>query len=434
MQLGYFSRLKSDSARWVEKGLIDSTAASAILSDVQSQKRGYSFATIIIILGVICLCFAAMTFVAANWDAMPKYLRVLLLLFAMWAAYGAAVFAKERGSPIISDFLIMCGCAIFGATIMLVGQIYHLQGKAEDAVLLWAGGTLLAALILRSSAALWLAIGLFTLWFMLENDFHYGSRAKVNFLYPVFWAMCCAAAYWLKAHKSAHSLMWGFSLWLGVTTLIYTQRHETIAYFLALYAGLFVLIALAILSLEKWQALDEFEAPFIGYMVMCIIGFTAVWVGLLSFEVEFFEELLILSAFNYTSTIICLVVALGMFAYAWSKKLVSVYDLGFCAFWIAASALATSNFGIQIPFLGEALSLGLAIWFIRMGDRQDIPSVVRLGYLAFGMVMLLIYFRTVGSLLDTTAFYLISGVLLVLGAIFVPRLFKLIRSNKEVTS
>lgn len=434
MQLGYFSRLKTDSARWVEKGLIDEATASAILSDVGSQKRGYSFSTIIIMLGVVCLCFAAMTFVAANWDAMPKYLRVLLLLFAMWAAYGAAVLAKQRGNPVISNFLIMCGCAIFGATIMLVGQIYHLQGKAQDAVLLWAGGTLLATLILRSSAALWLAIGLFTLWFMLDNDFHFGSRAEVNFLYPVFWVMCCATAYWLKAQRSSHSLMWGISLWLGVTMLIYTQRHDTIAYFLALYASLYVLIGLAIISLEKWQILDKFEAPFIAYLVMCAIGFTALWVGASSFDKEFFDQLQTLGSINYVPMIICLMIALGVFAYAGLKKLSSFYDLGFCVFWIAVSLFATSKFGVQIPFIGEALSLGLALWFIRMGDRQDIPSVVRLGYLAFGMVMLLIYFRTVGSLLDTTAFYLISGVLLVLGAIFVPRILKLIRSDKEVTS
>ena len=434
MQLGYFSRLKSDSARWVENGLIDANTASAILADVETQKRGYSFTTIIIMLGVICLCFAAMTFVAANWDVMPKYLRVLLLLFAMWAAYCAAIIANHRGSPVISDFLIMCGCAIFGATIMLVGQIYHLQGKAEDAVLLWAGGTLLATLILRSSAALWLAIGLFTLWFLMDNDFEFGSRAEVNFLYPVFWLMCCATAYWLRAQRSAHSLMWGFALWLGVTVLIYTERHDTIAYFLALYASLFVLIGLAILSLEKWQILRKFEAPFIAYLVMSAIGFTAIWVGASSFDKAFFDKLQTLDAIDYAPMFVCLIIALGIFAYAQSKKLNSVYDVGFCALWIAASLFATSKYGVQIPFIGETISLGLTIWFIRMGERQDIPSVIRLGYLAFGLVMLLIYFRTVGSLLDTTAFYLISGVLLVLGAIFVPRIFKLIRRDKEVTS
>lgn len=383
---------------------------------------------------MVCLCFAAMTFVAANWDAMPKYLRVLLLLIAMWAAYGAAVFARIRGNPVISDFLIMCGCAIFGATIMLVGQIYHLQGKAEDAVLLWAGGTLLATLILRSSAALWLAIGLFTLWFMLKNDFNFGSRAEINFLYPIFWLMCCATAYWLKAKRSAHSLMWGISLWLGFTVLIYTERHDTIAYFLALYASIYVLIGLAILSLEKWQILREFEAPFIAYLVLIAIGFTAMWVGLASFEEEFFNDLQTLGTINYIPMLVCLIIAIGIFAYARLNKLNSVYDLGFCGFWIAASLFATSNYGMQIPFIGEAISLGLTIWFIRMGDRQDIPSVIRLGYLAFGMVMLLIYFRTVGSLLDTTAFYLISGVLLVLGAVFVPRIFKLIRGDKDVIS
>ena len=228
--------------------------------------------------------------------------------------------------------------------------------------------------------------------------------------------------------------IWFKVLWLGVTVLIYTERHDTIAYFLALYASLFVLIGLAILSLEKWQILRKFEAPFIAYLVMSAIGFTAIWVGASSFDKAFFDKLQTLDAIDYAPMFVCLIIALGIFAYAQSKKLNSVYDVGFCALWIAASLFATSKYGVQIPFIGETISLGLTIWFIRMGERQDIPSVIRLGYLAFGLVMLLIYFRTVGSLLDTTAFYLISGVLLVLGAIFVPRIFKLIRSDKEVTS
>ena len=79
----------------------------------------------------------------------------------------------------------------------------------------------------------------------------------------------------------------------------------------------------------------------------------------------------------------------------------------------------------QIPFDTEFYALALSIWFIRMGWRQDIATVTRLGYFAFALTMLLIYFRTAGTLLGTTGFYLTAGLLLVLGAIFFPRLLRL---------
>ncbi|MFK5977329.1 MAG: DUF2157 domain-containing protein [Rhizobiaceae bacterium] len=436
MQLGYVSRLKNDSGRWVEKGIIDKDAAEEILAEVQSQKRGYSFASIIIMLGLVCLAFAAMTFVAANWDVMPRYVRVLLLISAMWAAYGGAVFANSSDSPVLADFLAMLGSAVFGATIMLVGQIYHMQGNAKDAVLLWAGGAFLAAIILRSSASLWLAIGLFTLWFALDLNIFFEVGREINFLYLLFWVACAGAAYWLKARRSAHLLMLGILFWMTITAMDLAVRDKTLTYFLVMYAAFYVFIALAIVSLEKWKVLHEFEASFISYMVMSIIGMTAFWVAASSFDGRFIIEVKTASVYlnSHVPMAVCLAIALGILAFGWNQKLNSKYDLAFCAIWIAASMYATSYLGFQIPFISEAVALGLSIWFISMGERQDIASVTRLGYLAFTMIMVLIYFRTVGSLIGTAGFYLVSGVLLVLGAIFVPRVFKALRKDKEASA
>lgn len=427
MQLGYFSRLKSDSQRWIDKGIIDKAAADAILSDVESHKKGYSFSSIVILLGLVCLGFAAMTFVAANWDAMPKYGRVLLLLAALWASYIAAIYANKRSNPLIADFLAMLGSAIFGATIMLVGQLYHLQGATEDAVLIWAGGTVLAAIALKSNASLWLSIVLFTLWFVLGHNFNFGKDGEINFFYPVFWLLCAGVAYWLHAYRSAHLLMLGMLFWVAVTVMTLSARHETLSYLFVVYASLYLGISLALISLERWKALKGFEAPFVSYLVMCVIILTAIWVAFSSFASDS-EKAEAWMLANHIPMIACLLTAGLVFALSWRY---SLYDVGFCAFWIGVALLITSSFGMQIPFLAEAASLGLAIWLIRMGDRQDIASVTRQGYVAFAMVMLLIYFRTVGTLLGTTGFYLVSGVLLVAGAIFLPRLFRLLRRNKE---
>lgn len=434
MQLGYFSRLKNDSQRWVDKGIIGEFAASEILADVQAQKRGYSFSTIVAVLGVVCLGFAAMTFVAANWDEMPRYVRVLFLVSNMWLAYFGAVIARYRNRPVLADVLVTLGCAIFGATIMLVGQIYHLQGKSEDAVLLWAGGTLLASFIVRSSSTLWLATALFILWFGIGIGNNLGKDIDINFLYLVFWALCAFMAYWLRAIKAAHLLTLGLVAWLGVTAIILTTRHDTLAYFLTLYCALFVCISFAIVSLQHWKIFHEFEAAFIPYMVICLIGLTACWIMFSSFEHDFAQKMAELNSINYPPVIACLILAVVIFIYGFRKKVPAVYDLGFCVLWVSAAIFITSSISSKIPFLSEAMSLGLSIWLIRMGARLDVANVTRLGYLAFAMVMLQIYFRTVGTLIGTTGFYLVSGVLLVLCALLLPRVFKMMRKNKAVAA
>jgi len=434
MQFGYLSKLEADTRLWVEQGIIDSSTASTMLDDVKSRKSGYSFSSIVIVLGVICLCFAAMTFVAANWEEMPKIMRVLLLLAAMWAAYGASVYADNRGYRIISDACVLLGCGIFGAAIMLIGQMYHLQGKASDAVLLWAGGSTIAALVLRSTGALWLAIALFTFWLVMSIEPLFGTnRAVINIFYPVFWLVCAALAYWLRSPRSAHLLAIGLIIWIAITVAILSDRHQTLSYGVALYGALYVGIALTLLSLENRQYLRGFEASIIGYLAICIIVLTAGWIGVVSFNENDKEILQAIDNLSFIPIAIMLILALGILGLAWTKKSRQIYDLVFCAIWIAAAMILTSSFGLRVPFLSEAFALGIAIWLIRMGGRQDIHSITRLGYTAFALVMLLIYFRTAGSLLGTSGFYLTAGMLMVLGAIFLPKFFRSRNKTPEVT-
>ncbi len=432
MQFGYHTRLERETQRWIEKGIIDPVTAVSILNESRSQKRGYSFSSIVIMLGVVCLCFAAMTFVAANWDEMAKIMRVALLLSGMAAAYLAAIVSDKRGSPIISDAFVLLGCGIFGAAIMLVGQMYHLQGKAEDAVLLWAGGSLLAAILLRASTALWLAIALFTLWMGWSYTEH--SRftdVQINYLYLLFWVVCAAVAWWLRSRMSAHLLIIGLIVWLAFTVAILTERHDTPAYLFGLYALLFVVIALAITSNEQGRWLRGAEATIINYMVLCIVGMTALWVAVVSADLTDKTLPNLFANSHLVPMIIMLVAALAILVNATTRKLPSVYDITFCAVWIAVALFALSSVGLRIPFLGEAFALAISIWLIRMGNRQDIATVTRLGYLAFAMVMLLLYFRTASTLLGTTGFYLTAGILMVLGAIFLPKLFRSRQEEKE---
>ena len=43
------------------------------------------------------------------------------------------------------------GIAVYGASIMLIAQMYHMEGNPPDAVLMWALGALLAAVLVRST-------------------------------------------------------------------------------------------------------------------------------------------------------------------------------------------------------------------------------------------------------------------------------------------
>ena len=438
MQIGYFRRLENDVQHWVNKGLIGSGTGDQLLAESKTRKGGYSFTTVVIMLGVICLGFAAMTFVAANWNEMAKITRVGILLGSMWLAYGISVFADRRDFPFVSDAFVLLGCAIFGATIMLVGQMYHLQGTTEDAVLLWAAGSVFAAVILRSPSALWLAIALFTLWLVIDVWDKINSQYDVNYLFLAAWALCAGLAYWLRAKFSAHLLMVSLLIWCAIALGIWTERYDTPAFAFAAYAALFMLIGLAIISLDgklksnMQPVLNGFEAPMIAYFAICIIALTSFWIAVVPDIFSNTSTIQMLANTKLWPMLIMLAISLVILVFGNKTQSSSIYDLAFCAIWIGVATLAVSSIGKSIPYLSEAFALAISIWFIRMGDRQDIPGVRRLGYLAFALMMLFIYFRTAGSLLGTSGFYLTAGLLMVLGAIFLPRLFGSKKSNEEV--
>ena len=93
-------------------------------------------------LGAVLFGFAVMSFVAANWNAMSKLARLLLLLATLWACYGGAAWLFQRQLPMFAQAAVLGGIAVYGASIMLISQMYHMEGSPPDAVLLWALGAL----------------------------------------------------------------------------------------------------------------------------------------------------------------------------------------------------------------------------------------------------------------------------------------------------
>lgn len=425
MQFSYHARLKRDAERWVEKGIVSEPVAQSLVRESLSQKKGYAFSTIVIFLGIVCLCFAAMTFVAANWEDMPRILRVILLLTALFAAYAAAVWFQMREREAVADALVLLGSGIFGAAIMLVGQMYHMQGAAEDAVMLWACGTLLAAAALRSTGALWLAIALFIIWLWFDIKPSLSTtKAEISFIYPLTWLACAAVAWWLAARRSAQLLAIGLIFWIAITLAILTERHDTGTFVAAFYLVSFLTLGFALLALEYGRLLKGFEPSVVGYLCAIIVVITAIWIAIVSFDAGGRDLARAVKSFHFVPLIPIFLLTCALAAMAYVRNSSKFYDLCFCAIWSGVALLLITPAGVSVPFFAEAYALGLSIWLIRMGWRQEIPYVSRLGYGAFAVMMLLIYFRTAGSLLGTSGFYLTAGILMVAGAFFGPKLLR----------
>lgn len=109
--------------------------------------------TVRTILGAAALLIAAgvFSFVAANWEAMPRGARLGLIALLMLAANVAGWYLRERTRFVSTgEALVVLGTLVYGAGIFLVAQMFQVRASWPDGFMLWLIGALAMAGALRS--------------------------------------------------------------------------------------------------------------------------------------------------------------------------------------------------------------------------------------------------------------------------------------------
>jgi uncharacterized membrane protein len=117
-------------------------AIDAAWKDVHARRSPFMGMSMMAVLGAVLVGVGVLSFVASNWDAMNNATRILIILAAMVGSYAAGWMLLQRGKKVTGRALILLGSIIYGAGIMLVGQMYHVQTNWMNAFNLWLIGVL----------------------------------------------------------------------------------------------------------------------------------------------------------------------------------------------------------------------------------------------------------------------------------------------------
>lgn len=350
---GYRKRLTSDFARWKANGWLTADGEVAIARELAGSGREFGLASALGILASVLLGFAVMSFVAAHWSDIPRGLRLAMLAGLMWGAYAAAGYFADRGARGLADAAIVFAVAVFGASIMLISQMFHIEGYAPDAVAFWAAGALLSGVLLRSNAALAFAMILIVVWWGMDVS----ERVVVNWTFLIGWSAVTAAFIWQRWQPGVH--LSGLALTLFVISLgfLLNKGH---AHGFVVALGL-VAAAGAIAAERIYPAWRGSSDATLGYAM------ATAFVGLIA--LQFFES-------RTTASLILI----------------------------------------------AALTLMLLLGAIAYGVSHERKAIVWLGYIGFSIEIMALYVHTIGTILDTSLFFLIAGVIVALLAGFAWRL------------
>ena len=146
--------LKTDLAHevssWVDKDLISKDQARVICNEydmdfdrLDESAKGYK---VLVALGYLFIGLAAIVLIGGNWDAMPRELRLFGVLAVTTITHGLGVRAMLRDQVASATGLFFLGNLFYGASIILIAQIYHLGEHMPDGVFWWALGCCCAVL------------------------------------------------------------------------------------------------------------------------------------------------------------------------------------------------------------------------------------------------------------------------------------------------
>src|SRR4051812_17612526 len=115
-------------------------------------------------LGALMLAASVSAFVAANWQEIPRLVRLVGILTVIAGCFIPALQLERRGMAGGAAAPITFATLCFGAGIALVGQMYHLPADWPAGAMLIALGGLIAAALTGKNGPLIVAFVAMTAW------------------------------------------------------------------------------------------------------------------------------------------------------------------------------------------------------------------------------------------------------------------------------
>lgn len=159
--------LQQEVRGWEQDGLVSHDQARAILARYTPESSGVSWGVILFsCLGAVIVGLGIILLLAYNWDQIPKYAKLGIVMGSVLAAHavGLRLFARNDRWQSLGEGICLLGTMLFGAGIWLVAQIYHMDEHFPNAFAIWGFGALALSLAMPSLPQAVLASVLLTIW------------------------------------------------------------------------------------------------------------------------------------------------------------------------------------------------------------------------------------------------------------------------------
>lgn len=183
--------LASEANRWVGKGLLSEKQAQTILklygTELPTGEQRAIGTTILLFLAALFLGLAVVEIISANWDEIPRVLRMISLIALTVGINGLGIRSMLRKKEKLGRIWLFVGALFYGISIMLIAEIYHLGEHFSDGLYWWALGILPLALWTRSILIMFLTFVLSLSWLLIDSSGGFFPASFPFFIAAFFW-------------------------------------------------------------------------------------------------------------------------------------------------------------------------------------------------------------------------------------------------------
>ena len=422
---GYRQRLEADLTKWVADGVISGVAAQSIRTARFGEEAESRLPAIFAMLGALMLAASVSAFVAANWQEIPRLVRLTGILTLIAVCFPIALQLGRRGMPWGADAAVTFATLCFGAGVALVGQMYHLPSDWPAGAMLVALGAVIAAALTGKSGPLVIAFAAITAWSF--GRFDNGQWREIHWPFLLLFVPAYALALGRENRLVAHTAALALGVWL--TTLL--SAHAEDRYGIRVIDGGIAIsaayMAIGLLALDRdWPA--EFRA---------LLPWGAWTFGLwLCLETVLVLEKPVLAhaidgsiGLAYGAAVIALA-ALAVLARDRGRLVI----IAACVVALTIPVMLAGGSEISGRVLVPVAVLVSAVALIAGGLLVGLRTFVVVGYAVFGVSILILLWRTIGTLLGQSLFFLVAGVVLLGLALGARRLAGWARRNDQLPS
>jgi len=410
-------------ATWVKEEIISLDQAESICSQYgvdfhNLSRRSFGY-NVLMGFGYLFIGLSLITLIGANWDEIPRALRMaaIVALTLVTNTFGLIKYRQNQINQAV--YLFFLGSLFYGASIILIAQIYHIGEHYPDGVFWWAIGILPVALLLESTLIMILALCLSFIWFFVESS--------LNF-YPVLFPLFLVAAFLhLKRGKQSNILFLAIILGVGIWC------EYTLAWFIggstgfdpgvenvALGMGLFVFFH----GLARWllEKKDHALSDYGTLLGLWVLRFIIISLLIFSFKEPWRE--LISAEWHMTGLIITLSILLSALSlwlsYQSKRSLFStiVFVLVFNISLLGVILTKDRTYEIVFQIADNIILVGVGIYLIFRGIQHNISHYFYAGILAILATGLLRYIDLIGDYIGASILFAIIAAILLFSARF----------------